>query len=56
MEEITTDEGTFLIEYKSTKIGDLVFDKNSKTTYEASMHDADDLNWIVKTRISLKTK
>jgi hypothetical protein len=35
-----------IIEYRETKIGDTVVDLNSNTKYEASISDADDLNWI----------
>ena len=35
------------VEYKETHIGDLVFDKNTNTIYEATIADADDLNWII---------
>lgn len=36
-----------VIAYRETKIGSTVYDKNSKTTYIATIEDADDLNWIV---------
>lgn len=35
------------IKYQQTKVGDLVYDMNTKSTYVATIEDADDMNWIV---------
>ena len=48
MEIVTDNQGNdHNINYQTTKIGDLIFDKNTNTIYTADIMDADDLNWIV---------
>jgi hypothetical protein len=47
-EEVEIEGVIYTIIYQDTKIGDLVYDKNTKSTYEASIFDADDGNWIVQ--------
>ena len=47
MSKKTIGDTTYTIEYKETKIGDSVLDKNTNNIYEATIADADDLNWIV---------
>lgn len=47
MEEITIEGTKYKINYQSTKIGDRIVNKNNNTIYEASINDADDLNWII---------
>ena len=32
---------------RSLKIDDIIYDKNSKRTYTATIADADDLKWVV---------
>ena len=45
---ITIDFNTYRIRYQSTKIGDEVVVKSTKPyIYEASIADADDMNWII---------
>lgn len=48
MKTIIIDNVEYIIEYKETKIGDKVVDLNSNIIYEASIADADDLNWVIK--------
>lgn len=48
MEQIEIDGRIRHIEYKETRINDIVYDKNSGHDYMATLTDADDLNWIVK--------
>jgi hypothetical protein len=48
METVRLNDGILhTIEYRETKIGDRVYDKNSNITYIATIEDADNLNWIV---------
>lgn len=47
METAKINGKTYCIEYKETKIGDRIYNKNNKGTYIADIADADDLNWIV---------
>ena len=47
MENVTIKGKPRNIEYRETKIGDRVYDKNTQGTYIADIADADDLNWIV---------
>jgi hypothetical protein len=47
MEKITIEEVEYTINYQETKIGDKVVNKNNNTIYEANIHDADDMNWII---------
>jgi len=54
-ETVTIEDKDYFIECRDTKIGDVVYDKNSKTTYVASISDADDLNWIVVEQINHST-
>lgn len=45
---ITIDFNTYRIKYQSTKIGDEVVVKSTKPyIYEATIADADDMNWII---------
>lgn len=45
---ITIDFNTYRIRYQSTKIGDEVVVKSTKPyIYEATIADADDMNWII---------
>ena len=48
-ELITIDYNTYYIKYQETKIGDLIVVKSllKPYIYEASIADADDLNWII---------
>lgn len=48
MDTVTLNGNKIRISYTSTKIGDTVYDRNSESTFVASMMDADDLNWIVQ--------
>ena len=54
LDRIIIDDVEYLIQYQSTKLGDKILDKNSNTIYEASLHDIDDLNWIVIDKKHLK--
>ena len=47
METITIDNKKYTINYQETKIGDMIVNKNNNSIYEATIADADDLNWIV---------
>lgn len=47
MEQVEIEGVMCNINYQSTHIGDVVYDKNSKSTYTADIMDADDMNWIV---------
>ncbi len=47
MEKVIIDGKERTIQYKETKIGDTVYDKNSESSYTADISDADDLNWII---------
>jgi hypothetical protein len=47
MEKVIVNGVECEIEYRETKIGSTVYDKNSGTTYIATIEDADDINWIV---------
>ena len=45
---ITIDSNTYRIRYQSTKIGDKIVVKSTKPyIYEATITDADDMNWII---------
>ena len=47
MEQIVINSKTYTINYQETKIGDQIEDKNNNSIYEATISDADDLNWII---------
>lgn len=47
METITIKGTVYTINYQETEIDDMVVDKNSNNIYQASISDADDLNWII---------
>ena len=42
-----TQKASLEINYQETKIGDMIVNKNNNSIYEATIADADDLNWIV---------
>ena len=51
-EIITIDHNTYRIKYQNTHIDDQVVVKSNNNNvkpfiYEASIHDADNLNWII---------
>jgi len=50
MEIVTIDGVDYIIYYTETKIGNTVYDKNTESTYIATIEDADDLNWILYAR------
>ena len=47
METVTCDGKTYDIEYQQIKVDDLVYDKNSESTFTADVWEADDLGWVV---------
>lgn len=47
METIIINGEKHTINYQETKIGDKIVDLMSSAIYTVSIHDADDLNWII---------
>jgi len=47
MQKITINGIEYTINRQETKIGDRIVDKNNNTIYEASINDADDINWVI---------
>jgi hypothetical protein len=42
---VRSEDGSYMIQFKQTHIGDKVYDDGN--VYEATIHDADDHNWII---------
>ena len=47
MEKITINGIEYTISYQETKIGDKIVNKNNNSIYEATITNADDMNWII---------
>lgn len=54
METVNINGKLYTIEYRETKIGDRIYDKNTEGTYLADIADADDMNWIVTGKVDDK--
>lgn len=49
-EKVEIDKSTVTIEYRNVKTGDIVYDKNTKSYYKASIWDVDEAKWVIKSK------
>ena len=47
MQTIVINNEEYTINYQETKMDDLIVDKNNNSIFTASLHDVDNLNWVI---------